>query len=60
VLTFPAQVFATILACWLGSGIIFGYAALKPVLVAQGVYRDLCSADELEGEFDTCYDQELR
>ncbi|KAL4985120.1 major facilitator superfamily domain-containing protein [Aspergillus falconensis] len=55
-----AQVFATILACWLGSGIIFGYAALKPVLVAQGVYRDLCSADELDGEFDTCYDQELR
>ncbi|KAL4954278.1 major facilitator superfamily domain-containing protein [Aspergillus filifer] len=55
-----AQVFATVLACWLGSGIIFGYAALKPVLVAQGVYQHLCSADELDGEFDTCYEQELR
>ncbi|KAL4804017.1 major facilitator superfamily domain-containing protein [Aspergillus unguis] len=55
-----AQVLATVLACWLGSGIIFGYAALKPVLVAQGVYRNLCGADELNGEFDTCYEQEIR
>ncbi|KAL4902728.1 hypothetical protein BDW74DRAFT_157457 [Aspergillus multicolor] len=55
-----AQVFATILACWFGSGIIFGYAALKPVLVAQGVYRDLCIPSELVEDFDTCYDQELR
>ncbi|KAL4867618.1 hypothetical protein BDV12DRAFT_171021 [Aspergillus spectabilis] len=55
-----AQVVVTILACWFGSGIIFGYAALKPVLVAQGVYRDLCAPDELNDEFDTCYEQELR
>ncbi|KAL3441040.1 major facilitator superfamily domain-containing protein [Aspergillus insuetus] len=55
-----AQVAITILACWFGSGIIFGYAALKPVLVAQGVYKDLCAAEELDGEFDTCYEQELR
>ncbi|KAL4932357.1 putative MFS transporter [Aspergillus undulatus] len=55
-----AQVFATVLACWLGSGIIFGYAALKPVLVAQGVYRDLCPVDELDGELGTCTEQELR
>ncbi|KAL4787629.1 major facilitator superfamily domain-containing protein [Aspergillus varians] len=55
-----AQVAATVLACWLGSGIIFGYAALKPVLVAQGVYRDLCVEDELHGDLDTCYEQELR
>ncbi len=51
---------ATVLACWLGSGIIFGFAALKPVLVAQGVYRNLCAAEELDGELDTCYEQELR
>ncbi|OJJ06770.1 hypothetical protein ASPVEDRAFT_46121 [Aspergillus versicolor CBS 583.65] len=55
-----AQVLATILACWLGSGIIFGFAALKPVLVAQGVYRNLCAAEELDGELDTCTEQELR
>ncbi|KAL2832487.1 major facilitator superfamily domain-containing protein [Aspergillus cavernicola] len=54
------QVLVTILACWFGSGIIFGYAALKPVLVAQGVYRDLCAEEDLNGEFDTCYEQELR
>ncbi|KAL4875472.1 major facilitator superfamily domain-containing protein [Aspergillus karnatakaensis] len=55
-----AQVIVTVLACWFGSGIIFGYAALKPVLVAQGVYRDLCAPDELGDELDTCYEQELR
>ncbi|KAL5340872.1 major facilitator superfamily domain-containing protein [Aspergillus crustosus] len=55
-----AQVVVTILACWFGSGIIFGYAALKPVLIAQGVYRDLCTPDDLNDEFDTCYEQELR
>ncbi|KAL3474246.1 major facilitator superfamily domain-containing protein [Aspergillus californicus] len=60
VLTCPAQVFVTILACWFGSGIIFGYAALKPILVAQGVYQDLCADEDLEGELDTCYEQELR
>jgi hypothetical protein len=60
VLTVLAQVAITILGCWFGSGIIFGYAALKPVLVAQGVYKDLCAAEEFDGEFDTCYEQELR
>jgi MFS family permease len=34
-------VFAT-LACSLASGIVFGFAALKPVLIEEGVYRDLC------------------
>lgn len=28
--------------CCLASGIIFGYAALKPILIAEGVYRELC------------------
>lgn len=32
-----AQVVTAILACWLSSGIVFGFAALKPVLVAEGV-----------------------
>ncbi|KAL4918704.1 major facilitator superfamily domain-containing protein [Aspergillus aurantiobrunneus] len=56
------QVIVTIVACWLGSGIIFGYAALKPVLIAQGVYSDLCAEDKLvgDGDVDTCYEQELR
>jgi MFS family permease len=55
-----AQVATTILACWFASGVVFGYAALKPVLVAQGVYKDLCAVEDLDGELDTCYKQELR
>ena len=33
-------------ACCLASGIVFGFASLKPVLVAEGVYRDQCPPDE--------------
>lgn len=39
---FIAQVVSTVLACWLASGIVFGFAALKPVLLAEGVYEWLC------------------
>jgi hypothetical protein len=56
----PAQVCFTVLACWLASGIVFGFAALKPVLIDQGVYRELCTADELAEDVEVCYEQELR
>ena len=38
---------------------MFGYAAFKPVLVKEGVYRDYCDEEErdLPG---TCYEQEIR
>ena len=43
---------------------MFGYAALKPVLVKEGVYRDLCADEDMSGIEDgglrTCYEQELR
>lgn len=39
---FIAQILAAIVANWLASGIVFGFAALKPVLIAEGVYGDLC------------------
>ena len=55
-----AQVCFTILACWLASGIVFGFAALKPVLIDQGVYRELCSAAELSEGVDVCYEQDLK
>ena len=35
-----------VIACCLASGIVFGFASLKPVLVAQGVYRELCPPDD--------------
>jgi MFS family permease len=39
-------VFATLVCC-LASGITAGFAALKPVLVSEGVYQELCSADNV-------------
>lgn len=44
----------------LAAGIIFGYAALKPVLIDQRVYQDRCRKDELVGEPGTCYAQDVR
>lgn len=55
-----AQVTVTILACWFASGIVFGFAALKPVLVAEGVYRELCSEEELRLGVEVCKKQDLR
>lgn len=55
-----AQVCFTVLTCWLASGIVFGFAALKPVLIDQGVYRNLCTSQELEDDVEVCYEQELR
>ena len=61
------------MACCLGSGIVFGFASLKPVLVAEGVYGDLCGAadadpasysalgiDEDDGYAPPCAEQDLR
>ncbi|KAF2123443.1 MFS general substrate transporter [Dothidotthia symphoricarpi CBS 119687] len=55
-----AQVIATVLACWFASGIVFGFAALKPILVKEGVYRDLCTLEELDENVEVCFDQDLR
>ena len=54
------QVVFTVLACWLSSGIVFGFAALKPVLIDQGLYRELCTRDELDANVEVCYKQDLR
>jgi nitrate/nitrite transporter NarK len=54
------QVVFTVLACWLASGIVFGFAALKPVLVDVGVYRDLCTPEELHSRVPICHEQDLR
>ncbi|KAF3398219.1 Protein FMP42 [Penicillium rolfsii] len=53
------QVIFTILACWVASGIVFGYAALKPVLVAEGVYHNQCTRDELQEGVELCVQQDL-
>ena len=46
--------------CLLSAGVVFGYAAIKPVLIEEGVYRDLCAEDEIEKGLIVCYQQELQ
>ncbi|KAI7220590.1 MFS general substrate transporter [Hortaea werneckii] len=55
-----AQVACAVVYCLLAAGTVFGFAALKPVLVEEGVYRETCTPDELEEGVYTCYEQELR
>jgi hypothetical protein len=55
-----AQVFVTVFVCWLAAGSVFGFAALKPILLSEGVYEDLCSDGELDNDVDVCFKQELR
>ncbi|KAB8664805.1 hypothetical protein FH972_026232 [Carpinus fangiana] len=54
------QVFVASIYCLLAAGIVFGYAALKPVLISEGVYRDKCTKKELSDNIEVCYEQELR
>jgi hypothetical protein len=49
-----------VLSCVLASGIVFGFAALKSVLVDEEVYRDICTEDEIRQELRICYKQDLR
>ncbi|EGC45895.1 MFS transporter [Histoplasma capsulatum var. duboisii H88] len=55
-----AQVFVAVLYCVLSAGVIFGYAALKPILIEEGVYRNRCTKEEFENEERLCYNQDLR
>ena len=54
------QVCIAVIYCLTAAGIVFGFAALKPVLIEQGVYRDRCTKQELEDKEWVCYEQELR
>ncbi|KAI1412234.1 putative MFS transporter [Hypoxylon sp. FL1857] len=40
-----AQVAFAIVACWFAAGIVYGFASLKPVLIEEGVYDELCPPD---------------
>ncbi|KAJ9491836.1 hypothetical protein VN97_g1381 [Penicillium thymicola] len=55
-----AQVCIAVVYCFLAAGVVFGFAALKPVLIREKVYRNLCSQAELEEDADVCYGQEIR
>lgn len=54
------QVCIAVVYCLLAAGVVFGFAALKPVLVDEGVYRDKCTPQEVEDGVWVCYEQELR
>ncbi|MCJ1362390.1 hypothetical protein MMC16_001493 [Acarospora aff. strigata] len=58
------QVAVAVIYCLLSAGIVFGYAALKPVLVKEGVYKDRCREEgvhpQSDGGLRTCYEQEIR
>ncbi|OJJ84022.1 putative MFS transporter Fmp42 [Aspergillus glaucus CBS 516.65] len=55
-----AQVCIAVLSCFLSGGIIFGFAAIKPILIKEGVYQDLCSQHEISQGVSVCYGQEIR
>ncbi|KAK3328975.1 major facilitator superfamily domain-containing protein [Apodospora peruviana] len=53
------QVTATVIYCLFAAGVVFGYAAIKPVLKKEGAYQDICSApDDPVGE-NTCIEIHL-
>ncbi|KAK8044406.1 MFS transporter [Apiospora rasikravindrae] len=56
-----AQVGFAVFVCAVASGIVCGFAALKPVLIAEGVYSDLCPADwGHHGSGEPCAAQDMR
>lgn len=46
--------------CLFAAGIVFGYAAIKPVLIREGVYRNYCTEKEIRDNVRVCYSQELQ
>lgn len=54
------QVLIAILYCLFAAGIVFGYAALKPVLIDEGAFAKLCTPQEIERDVSPCYQQEIR
>ena len=54
------QVSIAVVYCLFAAGIVFGYAAIKPVLIREGVYSDFCTPEESKGSQNNCYEQELR
>lgn len=48
------------LTCVFASGIVFGFAAFKSILVSEGVYKDLCSKEYLSENDTPCYLQDQK
>ena len=56
------QVCVAVVYCLFSAGVVFGYAALKPVLVEEGVYGELCEngGKDTHSSPGRCYKQELK
>ncbi|ODV87268.1 hypothetical protein CANARDRAFT_26683 [[Candida] arabinofermentans NRRL YB-2248] len=54
------QVACSIIWCLFAAGPIFGFAALKPVLVAQGVYKEVCEVGTNWEGGELCPDRDLK
>ena len=54
------QVAVAVLYCLFSAGVVFGFAAIKPVFVKEGVYGDYCSSEVATESERTCYEQEIR
>ena len=54
------QVLSAVIYCLFAAGVVFGFAAIKPVLLEEGVYRNQCTKEELRDDVQVCYGQELR
>ncbi|KAF2858978.1 MFS general substrate transporter [Piedraia hortae CBS 480.64] len=54
------QVTLAVIYCLLSAGTVFGFAALKPVFVSEGIYHELCTPDEVRKGVWVCHAQDLR
>ncbi|KAI1756980.1 major facilitator superfamily domain-containing protein [Xylaria castorea] len=41
------QIVCAVIYCFLAAGVVFGYAAIKPVLKKTGAYQDICKGDDV-------------
>lgn len=53
------QVFCAIVWCLLAAGPVFGFAALKPILISEHVYSQKCDVGINKKEPKTCVEQDL-
>ncbi|CAI4048715.1 Fmp42p SKDI_13G3510 [Saccharomyces kudriavzevii IFO 1802] len=54
-----AQVACACIWCLFSAGIVFGFAALKPILISEGVYHELCVPEDGDGLLCTAQDLKL-
>ncbi|KOG97551.1 Fmp42p DI49_4305 [Saccharomyces eubayanus] len=54
-----AQVACACIWCLFSAGIVFGFAALKPILISEGVYHELCDPEDGDGLLCTAQDLKL-